>query len=44
MCIGIPGKISQLTDTMLAKVVIGGVSRDVDLTLVGKHDERVIAA
>lgn len=40
MCIGIPGKISQLTDSMLAKVVIGGVIRDVDLTLVGKHDEK----
>lgn len=40
MCIGIPGKISQLTDSMLAKVVIGGVIRDIDLTLVGKYDEK----
>ncbi|MFS1563021.1 MAG: HypC/HybG/HupF family hydrogenase formation chaperone [Candidatus Arsenophonus phytopathogenicus] len=39
MCIGIPGKISQITDSMLARVAIGGVIRDVDLTLVGKYDE-----
>jgi len=39
MCIGVPGKISAIDDAMQAKVEVCGVMRDVDLTLVGTHDE-----
>ncbi|WP_333854605.1 HypC/HybG/HupF family hydrogenase formation chaperone [Leclercia sp.] len=40
MCIGVPGKISAIYDGMQAKVEVCGVLRDVDLTLVGAHDDR----
>jgi hydrogenase expression/formation protein HypC len=40
MCIGVPGKISLIEDGMQAKVDVCGILRDVDLTLVGTHDER----
>ncbi|BDH47711.1 hydrogenase assembly protein HypC [Salmonella enterica subsp. enterica serovar Choleraesuis] len=39
MCIGVPGKISELLDNNQARVDVGGIQRDVDLTLVGSHDE-----
>jgi len=39
MCIGVPGKISAIVESMQAKVEVCGVLRDVDLTLVGAHDE-----
>lgn len=39
MCIGVPGKISVIYDGMQAKADVCGILRDVDLTLVGTHDE-----
>lgn len=38
MCIGVPGQISAI-DGVQAKVDVCGISRDVDLTLVGSVDE-----
>ncbi|MEY8711312.1 hydrogenase assembly chaperone [Mangrovibacter phragmitis] len=40
MCIGIPGQISALLDDNQAKVDVCGIQRDVDLSLVGQHDEQ----
>ncbi|HCA7856303.1 HypC/HybG/HupF family hydrogenase formation chaperone [Enterobacter cloacae complex sp. JNL001] len=40
MCIGVPGKIHSI-DGNQAKVEVCGILRDVDLTLVGSHDETV---
>lgn len=39
MCIGVPGKISTLLDGNQALVDVGGIQREVDLTLIGTHDE-----
>ncbi|WES67295.1 HypC/HybG/HupF family hydrogenase formation chaperone [Superficieibacter sp. HKU1] len=39
MCIGVPGQIRAI-DGNQAKVEVCGVQRDVDLTLVGSHDEQ----
>ncbi len=38
MCIGVPGQIHSI-DGNQAKVEVCGILRDVDLTLVGSHDE-----
>lgn len=38
MCIGVPGQICAI-DGLQAKVDVCGIQRDVDLTLVGSHDE-----
>ncbi|KIS45507.1 HypC/HybG/HupF family hydrogenase formation chaperone [Kosakonia radicincitans] len=38
MCIGVPGQICAV-DGLQAKVDVCGIQRDVDLTLVGSHDE-----
>lgn len=38
MCIGVPGQINSI-DGNQAKVEVCGILRDVDLTLVGSHDE-----
>ena len=43
MCIGVPGKISAIDDGIQAKVEVCGVLRDVDLTLVGAHDDNGIS-
>ncbi|KAA8996880.1 HypC/HybG/HupF family hydrogenase formation chaperone [Affinibrenneria salicis] len=40
MCIGIPGQICELLQDQLARVDVCGVKREVDLSLVGAHDER----
>jgi hydrogenase expression/formation protein HypC len=34
MCLAIPGRVVKLKDTMLAEVEIGGVTREVSLTLL----------
>ncbi|ELY4299680.1 HypC/HybG/HupF family hydrogenase formation chaperone [Cronobacter turicensis] len=39
MCIGIPGQVCELLSDNLARVEVCGVRRDVDLTLVGTHDD-----
>ncbi|PUX28017.1 hydrogenase assembly chaperone, partial [Cronobacter turicensis] len=39
MCIGIPGQVCELLSDNLARVEVCGVWRDVDLTLVGTHDD-----
>ena len=39
MCIGIPGRISELLTGNLARVEVCGITREVDLTLVGSHDD-----
>lgn len=39
MCIGVPGQICAIHGNQ-AKVDVCGVQRDVDLTLVGAHDEQ----
>lgn len=39
MCIGIPGQICELLTDNLARVAVCGVRREVDLTLVGTHDD-----
>ncbi|WLI76168.1 HypC/HybG/HupF family hydrogenase formation chaperone [Kosakonia sp. H02] len=38
MCIGVPGQICAING-LQAKVDVSGIQRDVDLTLVGSHDE-----
>lgn len=38
MCIGVPGLICTI-DGVQAKVDVCGIQRDVDLTLVGSHDD-----
>lgn len=40
MCIGVPGKISALLTGNQAQVDVGGIQREVDLTLVGTHDQQ----
>ncbi|EOI3470607.1 HypC/HybG/HupF family hydrogenase formation chaperone [Cronobacter turicensis] len=39
MCIGIPGQVCELLTDNLARVEVCSVRRDVDLTLVGTHDD-----
>lgn len=39
MCIGIPGQISELVGDSHAKVDVCGVQREVNLALVGTHDD-----
>ncbi|HAZ55083.1 MAG TPA: HypC/HybG/HupF family hydrogenase formation chaperone [Franconibacter helveticus] len=39
MCIGIPGRICELGEGNLARVEVSGVTREVDLTLVGAYDQ-----
>ncbi|WP_426711784.1 HypC/HybG/HupF family hydrogenase formation chaperone [Cronobacter muytjensii] len=39
MCIGIPGQVCELLTGNLARVEVCGVTREVDLTLVGTRDD-----
>ncbi|CAM7925770.1 MULTISPECIES: HypC/HybG/HupF family hydrogenase formation chaperone [Atlantibacter] len=39
MCIGIPGQICEIGPGNSALIEVSGAKRDVDLTLVGTHDE-----
>ncbi|MEH2921309.1 HypC/HybG/HupF family hydrogenase formation chaperone [Samsonia erythrinae] len=39
MCIGVPGQIIHIIDSRYAKVDVCGIQRDVNMTLVGTHDE-----
>ncbi len=39
MCIGIPGQIREIGPGNSALIDVSGARRDVDLTLVGTHDE-----
>ncbi|WP_312584145.1 HypC/HybG/HupF family hydrogenase formation chaperone [Atlantibacter sp.] len=39
MCIGIPGQICDIGPGNSAQIEVSGAKRDVDLSLVGTHDE-----
>ncbi|MCZ7835012.1 MULTISPECIES: HypC/HybG/HupF family hydrogenase formation chaperone [Atlantibacter] len=39
MCIGIPGQICEIGPGTRAQIEVSGARRDIDLSLVGTHDE-----
>ncbi|WP_312972697.1 HypC/HybG/HupF family hydrogenase formation chaperone [Atlantibacter sp.] len=39
MCIGIPGQICEIGPGTRAQIEVSGARRDIDLSLVGIHDE-----